>query len=85
MKHIYHVTAFSESEGAPKTLWHCEIGDTVLTAGGERYVGAFVGLDGKPDPMKHYAVLWPSKERFQSGEMWHSLAASRSHRVEAAL
>lgn len=70
---------------APKTLYDCLPGDTVVLRGQELYLGEFrQGVDsGAPRVRErgNYALLWQSRADHRGSQPYLILAASRSHQV----
>lgn len=74
------------STPAPKTLYDCLPGDTVLLRGQALYLGEFrQGIAPRAAKVRaqgHYALLWQSRAHHVAGLPFLILASSRSHQVE---
>lgn len=75
------------STPAPKTLYDCLPGDTVMLRGQVLYLGEFrQGVDAHAQQVRergHYALLWQSRAHYVNDLPYAVLAASRSHQVAA--
>lgn len=87
MNQRFPPAGFSEvaSTSAPKTLYDCLPGATVMLRGQALYLGEFrQGIDsGAPRVHEHgnYALLWQSRAHYLDDLPYLILAASRSHQV----
>jgi len=76
------------STPAPKTLYDCLPGDTVMLRGQVLYLGEFrQGIEsGAPRVRErgNYALLWKSRAHYTGGMPYLFLAASRSHHITHA-
>lgn len=73
------------STPAPKTLYDCLPGDTVMLRGQALYLGEFrQGVDSTAKRVCErgdYALLWQSRAEHREGLPYLILAASRSHQI----